>query len=160
MSDLSQTISSTLVAYYDMIRKRVHELVEPLPEDKIWRRPYHYGNSVGNLLLHLTGNLNYYIGAQIAKTGYVRQRDREFSDSGKPKEELLRNFDQAVDMVIKTIKKQSGDDWTASYVAEREPESKDRFTVLFRCASHAYHHVGQIIYLQKELTRTGAHGSE
>jgi len=58
MSDLSQTISSTLVAYYDMIRKRVHELVDSLPEDKIWRRPYHYGNSVGNRLVHLTGNLN------------------------------------------------------------------------------------------------------
>jgi uncharacterized damage-inducible protein DinB len=160
MSALNQTVSGTLATYYEMIRKRVHELVDPLPQDKIWRRPYYYGNSVGNLLLHLTGNLNYYIGAQIANTGYVRQRDREFSDTGKPKQELLRNFDQAIDLVIKTIKNQSAGDWTAPYLAEREPESRDRFTVLFRCAAHAYHHVGQMIYLQKELTHSGAHGSE
>lgn len=160
MGTLSQTVSSTLVAYYELIRRRVHELVDPLPEDKIWRRPYHYGNSVGNLLLHVTGNLNYYIGAQIAGTGYVRQRDREFTDGGKSKQELLKNFDQAVELVIKTIRNQSADDWVAPYAAEREPESKDRFTVIFRCASHAYHHVGQLVYLQKELTRTAAHGSE
>jgi hypothetical protein len=160
MSALNQTISTTLAAYYEMIGRRVHELVDPLPEDKLWRRPYHYGNSVGNLVLHLTGNLNYYIGAQIVNTGYVRQRDREFSDTAVSKQVLLRNFDHALEMVVKTIERQSADDWTAPYSAEREPESKDRFTVLFRCAAHAYHHVGQIIYLQKELTRIGAHGSE
>jgi hypothetical protein len=160
MSDISQTISNSLIAYYEMIHKRVHELVESVPEEKIWRRPYHYGNSVGNLVLHLTGNLNYYIGSQIAGTGYVRQREREFSDAGKPKQEILRNFDQAINIVLKTIRNQSAYDWSHPYSAEREPESQDRFSVLLRCAGHAYHHVGQLIYLQKELTLAAAHGSE
>ncbi len=160
MSTLPQTVASSLSAYYEMIRNQVHELVDPLKNDQVWRRPYHYGNSVGNLLLHLTGNLNYYIGAQIAGTGYVRQRDREFTDTGKSKEELLGNFDRAIDMVIETVNRQSPGDWSAAYSAEREPESKNRFQILLRCAGHAYHHVGQMIYLQQELTRAHAHGSE
>jgi uncharacterized damage-inducible protein DinB len=159
MSTLSQTISSSLAAYYQMIRNRVHELVDPLSSEQIWRRPYHYGNSVGNLVLHLTGNLNYYIGAQIAATGYVRHRDHEFSDSGKSKEELLTNFDRAIEMVVNTIESQSGDDWSASYSAVGT-QATDRFNMVLICAGHAYHHVGQIIYLQKELTRTRAQGSE
>jgi uncharacterized damage-inducible protein DinB len=154
MSTLPQTISSSLTAYYQMIRTRVHELVEPLSDEQIWRRPYSYGNSVGNMLLHLTGNLNYYIGAQISATGYVRRRDREFSDSGKAKEELLGNFDQAIEMVIATIKNQSGEDWSAPYSAVGT-QATDRFNMVLTCAGHAYHHIGQIIYLQKELMRAG-----
>jgi uncharacterized damage-inducible protein DinB len=159
MSALPQTISSSLAAYHEMIQKRVHELVEPLDHEQIWRRPYHYGNSVGNLLLHLTGNLNYYIGAQIARTGYVRQRDREFADSGKPKKELLSNFDRTIEMVINTIKSQSAEDWSAAYSAVGS-ESKDRFSMILTCAGHANHHLGQMIYLQKELMLRHARGSE
>lgn len=134
-----------------MIQAEIHELADPLSTKQLWQRPYPYGNSIGNLLLHMTGNLNYYIGAQIAGTGYVRHRDHEFSDSGKPKDVLLRDFDQAIEIVVAAITKQSANDWSAAYAAEREPESKDRFTLFLRCAGHAYHHVGQIIYLQREL---------
>jgi hypothetical protein len=152
MSTLPQTISSSLAAYYEMIGTRVHELVEPLSYEQIWRRPYPYGNSVGNLVLHLTGNLSYYIGAQIAATGYVRDRDREFSESGKPKDELIGNFDRAIEMVIATIKNQSSEDWSAAYSAVGT-QATDRFNMVLTCAGHAYHHVGQMIYLQKELMR-------
>jgi hypothetical protein len=95
--------------------------------------------------------LNYYIGAQIAATGYVRHRDREFSDNGVAKEELLANFDRAIEMVITTIKNQSGDDWCAPYSAVGT-QGTNRFNMVLTCAGHAYHHIGQIIYLQKELT--------
>ena len=139
--------------YFRMIQANVHELTEPLSTDQIWQRPYPYGNSIGNLVLHLTGNLNYYIGAQLAGTGYVRHRDHEFSEIGKPKDALLRDFDKAIEIVLATIANQSAEDWAAAYVAEREPEAKDRFTLFLRCAGHAYHHIGQIIYLQRELLR-------
>ena len=152
MSALPDTISSAFAGYYEMIRNRVHELVDPLPQEQIWRRPFPYGNSIGNLLLHLTGNLNYYIGAQIAGTGYVRYRDREFSDSGQSKRELLSNFDRAIEMVLQTIRSQSPDDWSAAYSAAGTPAT-NRLQIILVCAGHAFHHVGQIIYLQKELAR-------
>jgi len=157
MSELSSVVASTLASYYEELQAKVHEWTAPLSSDQLWRKPYAYGNSAGHLLLHLTGNLNYYIGARIAGTGYVRDRYREFNDTVKrPKEEVLADFDRAIAMVVSTIRKQSSEDWTASYSAEREPHSRDRFTAFFRCAAHAYHHVGQIIYLSKELTRAQA----
>jgi len=155
-SELGNTIASDFAAYYQSIAEKVHEWVEPLSTTEIWRRPYRYGNSIGHLLLHLIGNLNYYIGARIANTGYVRNRDIEFTDpNSKPKEELLKNFDAAIEMVVTAIEKQTAADWPASYTAERS-DAKDRFMMVLNCAGHLYHHVGQIIYLSKELARQRA----
>jgi len=138
MTALSFAVASAFENHYEMIREKIHELVAPLSTEQIWQRPYPYGNSIGHLLLHLTGNLNYYIGAQIADTGYIRHRDREFTDTeNKVKEQVLADFDRAISMVVATVKKQSPEDWSSAYSAEREPESKDRFTIILRCASHA-----------------------
>ena len=67
MPELSSTSLPQLHRTANRIQQKVHKLVEPLSTEQLWRRPYTYGNSVGHLLLHLTGNLNYYIGAQIAR---------------------------------------------------------------------------------------------
>jgi uncharacterized damage-inducible protein DinB len=157
MSDLSSVVAATLARYYeDEVQAKLHHWVAPISSEQLWMRPYPYGNSIGHLLLHLTGNLNYYIGAQIAGTGYVRHRDREFNDTERrPKEQVLSDFDRAISMVVATIRNQSAEDWVAPYAAEREPLAKDRFSAFLRCAGHAYHHVGQIIYLSKDLTKPG-----
>jgi uncharacterized damage-inducible protein DinB len=155
MSEFSQVISAAFASEYRMRAAELHKWADPLSEDQFWRNPYSYGNSVGNLVLHLTGNLSYYVGARIAETGYVRNRDLEFSESRRPpKAEELRKFDDAIAMVIATIERQSEADWTLPYSGEREPESKNRFTLFLRCASHLYHHVGQINYLSRELTKS------
>src|SRR5262249_37649736 len=116
MSDLRATLSSVLIDRYNHNAARIHELAAPLTNDQFWQKPYTYGNSFGHLVLHLTGNLNYYIGAQIAQTGYVRDRPREFNDPNPPsKEEALKRFDDAVAMVVKTIQSQSSEDWSSAY---------------------------------------------
>ena len=147
----SDIVQASFADYFRMIQARVRELLQPLSTEQLWHCPHAYGNSIGNLVLHLTGNLHYYIGAQIANTGYIRHRDQEFSDSGKPKESLLEEFDGAIETVIATILTQKDEDWARPYSAEREPETKVRFDIFLRCAGHAYHHVGQMIYLQREL---------
>ncbi len=155
MAEVNETVAAGLAKYYEFVAAQLHEWVDPLSNEQFWRKPYPYGNSVGHLVLHLTGNLNYYIGARIAATGYVRDRDREFTDKQPPpKEEALRAFDRAIVMVVATIRKQSAEDWGKAYTAEREPEAADRFQSFVRCAGHAYHHVGQIVYLSRELART------
>src|ERR1700730_17579747 len=108
MSDLHSALSFALNARYAQNADRVRELAAPPATPQFWQKPYPYGNSVGHLVLHLTGNLNYYIGAQIAQTGYVRDRPREFNDPNPPsKDEALKRFDDAVNMVLKTIRAQS-----------------------------------------------------
>src|ERR1700751_2838050 len=97
MSDLQSTLSSVLSDRYAANAARVRELAAPLTNSQFWQKPFPFGNSFGHLVLHLTGNLNYYIGAQMAKTGYVRDRAREFNDPNPPsKEETLKGFDEAV----------------------------------------------------------------
>jgi hypothetical protein len=105
MSDLHSTLSSVLTTRYSANAARIHELAAPLTNAQFWRKPFTYGNSFGHLVLHLTGNLNYYIGAQIAQTGYIRDRPREFNDPNPPsKEEALKRFDHAVDMALNRTK--------------------------------------------------------
>jgi len=154
MTDLASTIAADLAEYYQQVAAALHKWTDSLTEEQFWCNPYGYGNSVGHLVLHLTGNLNYYIGARVAETGYVRDRDREFTETRKPpKSEVLQAFDRTIEMVVATIGRQSAADWEKTYTAEREPEAKERFMIFVRCAGHAYHHVGQIIYLNRELTR-------
>jgi hypothetical protein len=153
MSDLSGTVRSGLANYFEKMAAKLHKWVDPLSHEQFWRNPYPYGNDIGHLVLHLTGNLSYYVGAQIAGTGYIRDRDREFTETARPaKQDVLRDFDRAIALVIDTIRKQSPEEWSADYSAERAT-AKNRFAMVLDCAAHIDHHVGQIIYLSKEMTR-------
>lgn len=152
MSALSESLGAALASEYRHRAAELHKWVDPLSEEQFWRNPFSHGNSVGHLVLHLTGNLSYYVGARIAGTNYVRNRDLEFSEPRKlSKNEVLQKFDQTIATVVASIERQTEADWTAPYTAEREPDSKNRVTLFIRCASHLYHHVGQIIYLSREL---------
>jgi uncharacterized damage-inducible protein DinB len=153
MADLPSTISSDFASYYRYIAEHVHKWVDPLTQEQFWHNPFSFGNSVGHLILHMTGNLNYYIGARVAETGYIREREREFTETERPdKANVMSAFDQTIAMVVATIQKQQAGDWLAPYSGEREPEAAERFMIFLRCAGHAYHHVGQLIFLSKELT--------
>jgi hypothetical protein len=160
MADFPSTISSDFASYYEYIAAHVHKWVDPPTHEQFWHNPFAYGNSAGHLILHLTGNLNYYIGARVRETGYIRNRDREFTETEMlDKAKVMHAFDQTIAMVVETIRKQRPEDWMASYSAEREPEAQERFMIFLRCAGHAYHHVGQLIYLSKELKREAKLGS-
>lgn len=157
MPELAQSVTSTLASYYEEVRDSIHKWVAPISTEQLWTNPHPYGNSIGHLLLHVTGNLNHYIGARIAGTGYVRNRPLEFSDTSKrPKEQVLVDFDRAIDMVASTIRKQSPEDLVTPYSDPTEPRSNTNFAVFVRMAAHAYHHTGQIIYLSKEVTKLPA----
>ena len=151
MSDLHSTLSTVLTDRYAQNAARVRELGAPLTNAEFWQKPFPYGNSFGHLVLHLTGNLNYYIGTQIAKTGYVRDRPREFNDPNPPSnEEALKRFDDAVAMVQQTIRAQSAEDWSAEYSGVGAT-ARSRLDMVVQCAAHVQHHIGQMIYLSYEL---------
>jgi uncharacterized damage-inducible protein DinB len=152
MADLCATLNAGLANYFEKVGAKLHKWVDPLSNEQFWRNPWAYGNDIGHLVLHLTGNLNYYIGAQIAKTGYVRDRHREFTETQRPsKDQVLQQFDRAIALVAATIREQSGEDWQADYSAERSI-ANNRFEIVLDCAAHADHHVGQIINLSRQLT--------
>jgi DinB family protein len=156
MPSLNATLTSALSDRYATNLARVRDLATHIPEPQFWNKPFPYGNSFGHLVLHLTGNLNYYIGAQIANTGYVRDRPREFSDPNPPsKEDALKRLDEAVAMVITTIRSQSEQDWYTAYSAVNT-DCRDRLDMVVQCAAHMQHHIGQLIYLGYEWQRRSA----
>jgi uncharacterized damage-inducible protein DinB len=155
MADLKEMVALRMAARYTKLAGAVCELAAPLSDEQFWAKPFAFGNSFGNLVLHLTGNLNYYIGAQIVETGYVRDRPLEFSEAARPsKAEVLQKFDQAIEMVLGAINRQSAEDWSKEYTAVGA-DARDRFDMMLQCATHLHHHVGQMMYLGFELKRKG-----
>ena len=155
MAELNKEMASSLATRYAKLGGVVRELAAPLTDEQFWAKPFDFGNSFGHLVLHLTGNLNYYIGTQLARTGYVRDRPLEFSDTSRPsKAEVLTQFDSAIEMVVTTIRAQSADDWAKEYTGVGA-EARSRFEILLQCATHLHHHIGQMIYLKFQLQGKG-----
>jgi uncharacterized damage-inducible protein DinB len=146
MSTLAQGIQDELVRYFQHLAGRVEKAVRSLPKDKVYVKPFTYGNSVGHLVLHLTGNLNHYIGAGMAGTGYVRDRPREFTEPKPPSpEDALQRFHAAVAMVVKTI--QGMDEQSLLTPVADQPPVQTRYGLLLVCVSHINNHIGQMAYL-------------
>ena len=158
MGDLHVTVSSVLSARFTANTARIRELAAPLSATQFWQKPFPFGNSFGHLVLHLTGNLNYYIGTQIANTGYLRDRALEFADANPPtKDEALRRLDAAISMVLQTISAQSSEDWPKEYSGVGTNAS-NRLDMILQCAAHMQHHIGQMIYLVREMeSRLSSH---
>ena len=160
MDDLNSIVIAGLTERYTRLACTVRELAAPLSDEDFWRKPFAFGNSFGHLVLHLTGNLNYYIGTEIGETRYVRDREREFTETNHPtKEEALKRFDQALDVVLRTLLSQRSEDWGREYKAVREEDANNRITIFLRCATHLHHHVGQMMYLCNELKRVATEES-
>ena len=157
MDDLNSTIVAAFTERYTHLACKVRELAAPLSDEQFWSKPFEFGNSFGHLVLHLAGNLNYYIGAEVGGNEYVRDREREFAETNhSTKEATLQKFDEAADGVVRTLLLQKSDDWGKEYVAVREEDAQNRITIFLRCATHMHHHVGQMMYLVYELNRLAA----
>lgn len=120
-------------------------------EADLWRVDGEIANSAGNLTLHLVGNLRHFFGAVLGDTGYVRDRDREFSDVGVSRADLLAGVDQAAADVIATLEKLTADDLARTYPIEvfGHPMTTEFFLV--HLATHLNYHLGQINYHRRLL---------
>lgn len=145
-SDLATVVDDEFARYFEHMATRVERAFRSLPREKIWIKPFGFGNSVGHLVLHLTGNLNHYIGSIIAGTGYVRDRPKEFTDPTEPpSEEVLERFKEAVEMVARTIRSLDAEGLTTPVT--EQPPARTRLGLLLVCASHMNNHIGQMSYL-------------
>jgi hypothetical protein len=154
VENLTTTISNGYTHYFEDFLQRVLTLSGDLTEEEFWKKPYPYGNSVGHLTLHLIGNLNTYIGAELGGTGYVRDREREFTDAHPPaKSEALATLKTTVEMVNAVVRNQRETDWSEPYRAVGVDDVHNRFDIILRCAVHFHHHIGQMFYLKQEHLR-------
>jgi uncharacterized damage-inducible protein DinB len=115
-------------------------------ESKIWAIDKNISNSGGNLCLHLIGNINTYIGAELGKTGYIRDRPLEFSLKNIPKSELISKIESTILVVNTTLETLTEADLEAIYpqiVFEKEMTTG---FFLVHLATHLGYHLGQINY--------------
>ena len=144
---LAEVVQADMAAYFEHLAARIERLVRSLPDEQLWAKPFGFGNSVGRIVVHLTGSLSHYIGAGVAGTGYVRDRPAEFTDTARPAaDELLRAFRDTMEMVVRTLRSQGEDGLTTPVTDCGEPV-RDRFGLFLVCAGHVSNHVGQIVYL-------------
>lgn len=144
-TEITATVQRALIGELGSLRDQVRQLVLDLTKAQLWRKPIHPGNSVGHLILHLTGNLNHFVGAQLGNTGYVRDREREFTEVRHPsKEDLLENLDGAVAICRQVVEKLSADEMTAPH-----PESRfgTVLATLVHLVAHFAIHRGQMSYI-------------
>ena len=120
-------------------------------EKQIWAVDKNISNSAGNLCLHLVGNLNTYLGAEIAKTGYVRDRPLEFSLKNIPKSELISKIENTILIVNNALDSLNEEDLKKTYpqiVFEKEMTTG---FFLVHLATHLGYHLGQINYHRRLL---------
>jgi uncharacterized damage-inducible protein DinB len=144
-AELDKLVKDALIGELEALRDQIRTAAEPLSEKQFWTKPVEPGNSVGHLVQHLSGNLNYFVGAQLGKTGYVREREREFTGTFAPtKAETLKLLDQAVSLFRQVVSGLSAEQLTAPH-----PEARFGTVVnaLVHLVSHFALHRGQISYI-------------
>ncbi len=140
-------LTETLIALFERdLQKLKTEIELYSDENLIWKTDYEIANSAGNLVLHLIGNLNTYIGAELGKTGYVRNRPLEFSLKDIPRTKLLSDIDKTLEIVINTLNLLTNEDLEKTYpqlVFEKEMTTG---FFLVHLSTHLAYHLGQINY--------------
>lgn len=127
------------------------EIEQYQDEANLWVTDGKISNSAGNLCLHLVGNLNTYIGMELGKTGYVRNRDLEFSQKDVPQAELVQmviNTRQVVDQALSTL---TPEQLEAKYPTKVFDYEMTTQFFLIHLVAHLSYHLGQINYHRRLL---------
>ena len=122
-------------------------------EADLWLVQGEITNSAGNLFLHLCGNLKHFIGAVLGDSGYVRERDREFSDKNVSRADIETNIDETLAIVSQTLANLDPARLDEDY-PQRLFQGKAFNTELFlmHLSGHLMYHLGQINYHRRLLT--------
>lgn len=150
-------ISAELAALFRRDLTRLAQELSALPDDgSLWTKPPGISNSIGNLVLHLEGNLREYIGRQLGGVPYTRQREREFSQSGLTLEDLRARVEPLATLIPDIVARLSDADLNRLYPEEpfNSPISTGQFLISLN--SHINYHLGQVDYLRRILTGRGA----
>ena len=145
-------LSETLVKLFKRdLNKLKSEIKSYKDEKNLWIVNKEISNSAGNLCLHIVGNLKTFIGAEFGNTGYIRQRDLEFSLKDIPRIELIKQIDETILVVENTIKTLSKDDFQKEYSRRVFEDKMTTEFFLIHLIAHLSYHLGQINYHRRFL---------
>lgn len=150
-------LMSDIAAILDRdLRALAREVEAYADEADLWRLPEGVPNSAGTLALHLAGNIQYYIGACLGQTGYVRDRAAEFGSRNVPRAVILREI-EAARSAVRVAATRAG----SRPVQGDFPEPIATMTMaageyLVHLVAHFAYHLGQLDYHRRLVTRDGA----
>lgn len=130
--------------------------LEFLNEEELWKKPNEHLNSVGNLILHLCGNMTQYVISGLGGKTDERERDLEFQQTGiASKSELKEQLQSTVNEVKETILSVTPED----YLRERQIQGFDMsgMGAVIHAVEHFSYHTGQIAHWVKFLRNTDLH---
>ena len=148
----SNMLPKTLIKLFNRDLTKLQEEINNYSEgDELWKVTNEITNSAGNLALHIVGNLNHFIGAVLGNTGYIRQRDLEFSSKNIPKDILINQIEETKTMIDNTLQNLSEEDLQKEY--KRRPFEDYMTTEYFlvHLSMHLAYHLGQINYHRRLL---------
>jgi len=120
-------------------------------EEAIWQVGKSISNSAGNLCLHLIGNLNTYIGAELGGSGYIRHRELEFSQKDVPRTELVEGIEATRIVVAATLARLSDEQLSQEYPVLVFENKTSTGYFLMHLATHLTYHLGQVNYHRRLL---------
>jgi hypothetical protein len=120
-------------------------------KDHVWEVKGQIANSSGTLALHLIGNLNHFIGAGLGNTGYIRQRDKEFSERDVPTGKLIKEIDELTYRVKNIISGLTDAQLYGDYPVKDGRSPQFTAQQLVRLIAHFNYHLGQINYHRRLL---------
>jgi uncharacterized damage-inducible protein DinB len=140
---ITQVVNSLITRDLQKLKSEIESYKN---ESNLWRIEKKIANSAGNLCLHLVGNLNTYIGATLGQTGYVRDRDAEFSLTNISRKELIQKIVDTIAVVNKVLPTLSDETIQKEYplLVLKEKTSTEYF--LIHLTTHLGYHLGQVNY--------------
>ena len=144
----TEYLISVYIRYLDHLKKEI----EAYPDEaSLWHIKHGISNSAGNLALHLIGNLNHFIGAKLDNTGYIRNRDAEFSQKDVSRANLLTDIEKTKGVVKTTLQSLSAESLTAVYPEQFRGEDIRTLDFILHLLAHLAYHVGQVNYHRRLL---------
>ncbi|HEV3411931.1 MAG TPA: DUF1572 family protein [Puia sp.] len=145
-------LSTTLATLYERdLRKLIEEINLFNNEENLWKTRGSIKNSSGNLALHLIGGLNHFFGATLAHTGYVRNRDLEFTQKAVPRQELVARIEALIPLITTTLNNLTDAQIKAEFPIIFDDAKNSTEYVLVRLYAHLDYHLGQTNYLRRIL---------
>lgn len=130
---------------------RLREAVAPLTEEQVWWRPNEASNSIGNLILHLNGNMRQWLVASFNREQDQRNRPAEFAAKGEAAAaELLDKLGATLDAAGAVLDRLTAEELLAPY--EIQGYKVRGLDAVYQVVEHFGLHYGQIIYIAKNLT--------
>lgn len=148
----NKMIIESLKSLYTRDLNKLKTEIEAYQNEKsIWKIDNNISNSAGNLCLHLVGNLSHFVGTILGNSGYVRNRELEFSLKDIPRTELIQQIEDTIEIVNSSLDKLAEPDLGREYPLEALGYKMTTEYFLIHLIAHLNYHLGQINYHRRLL---------